>query len=160
MNNTNLINPITNEHAWKEPVYDDFVIRDEFINRTGIFISPMAYDYIYDIEFKESGLTPDEFISMYEAKHVGEIGELELKGTFKYLVTDDEVSCLGDFDDCHEPTIHEIVNSLSRTCTEVNQKWYEKISKTVNLCEQMKDDYERVLLELHDLQSKMIEKDN
>lgn len=42
-----------------EAVYDDFISRKEFINRTGIYISVMLYGLVYD-DFKESGLSVSE----------------------------------------------------------------------------------------------------
>lgn len=43
-----LIHPIT-DGAYKEEVYKDFVSREEFINRTGIFVTPEYFGYIYDM---------------------------------------------------------------------------------------------------------------
>ena len=37
-----LIHPIT-RGTYKEPVYKDFISREEFINQTGIFVSPDYY---------------------------------------------------------------------------------------------------------------------
>ena len=50
-----LIHPIE-ESAYKEKAYNDFVPREEFINRTGIFVSPDYFGYIYVVQFKESGV--------------------------------------------------------------------------------------------------------
>ena len=78
-NNNTLIHPVENEKSWKEPVYDGFVSREEFINRTGIFVTPEYFRYIYDSEWtdkaKKSGTTVDEFIDNYEDEHMGEVVE-------------------------------------------------------------------------------------
>ena len=87
----NLIHPIT-DSTYKEPVYKDFVSREEFINRTGIFVSPNYFDYIYDIEYKESGVSADEFIRDYEEKYSTCIQEIPLQGVLKYEVMDEEIS--------------------------------------------------------------------
>lgn len=108
-----LIHPIT-DGAYKEEVYEDFVSREEFINRTGIFVTPEHFGYIYDMVFKESGVSVDEFIRDYEEKYSTCIQEVPLSGTFKYEVMDEEISCVGEYDDCYEPNIWEIVNVLSR----------------------------------------------
>lgn len=60
-----LIHPITRS-TYKEPIYKDFVSREEFINQTGIFVSPDYYEYIYDIEYKKSGVSAEEFIRDYD----------------------------------------------------------------------------------------------
>lgn len=92
-----------------EAVYDDFISRKEFINRTGIYISIMLYGLVYD-DFKESGLSVSEYVETYEKNHP--IMEAEVKGTFKYDVTDELINGLGIYDDSHEPNIWEIVNAV------------------------------------------------
>lgn len=42
-----LIHPVAKD-AWKEPVHENFVSREEFINRTGIFVMVGYFDLIYD----------------------------------------------------------------------------------------------------------------
>ena len=113
-NNNILIHPVEvgNKKSWKEPVYDDFVSREEFINRTGIFVTPQYFSYIYDEweeKEKKSGTTVDEFIDNYEERCLG-LAEIPLQGTFKYIVMDDYISGIGDYED---PNIWEIVNCLA-----------------------------------------------
>lgn len=124
----NLIHPIT-DSAFKEPVYKDFVSREEFINRTGIFVSPDYFDYIYDVEYKESGVSADEFIQDYEEKYSTCIQEIPLQGTFKYEVMDEEVNCAGKYDEFHDPNIWEIINSLARNSKAEFVKRYDVIEK-------------------------------
>ena len=100
-----------------EPVYEDFISRKEFINRTGIYESTMNYAMVYD-EFKETGLSVDEFVDTYEENHP--IEEVKLHGTFKFEVTDDNVNGLGTYHDDHFPYIWEIVNMLDM---ELYHKW-------------------------------------
>ena len=126
---TPLIHPITGEFAWKEKVYDDFVSREEFINRTGIFVTPQYFDYIYNMEWKEakeSGKSLDEFIDNYEdGEFNGGVAEIPLHATFKYIVSDDYLSCIGEFkDEVYEPNIWEIINCLARSHEqEYESKW-------------------------------------
>ena len=80
-----LIEPITGEFAWKESVPEGFVPREEFINRTGIFVTPSQFEFIYDVDFKDSNMTIDEFISKFEENFSGEVMEVPLEGTFKYI---------------------------------------------------------------------------
>ena len=145
-NNNTLIHPVENEKSWKEPVYDDFVSREEFINRTGIFVTPEHFSYIYNSEWtdkaKKAGTTVDEFIDNYENEHMGEVVETPLQGTFKYLVIDDCVSCGGDYEDLYyEPNIWEIVNSLARE----SSYWKDSKRKAIETYQNALDDLNKNL---------------
>ena len=137
-----LIHPI-DASAYKEKTYNNFVSREEFINRTGIFVSPDYFEYIYDIEFKESGVSADEFIQDYEEKYSTCIQEIPLQGTFKYEVMDEEISCAGEYDEFYEPNIWEILNSLARSSKAEFEKKYDLIEKFDN---KYKDITKRMLL--------------
>ena len=66
-----------------EPVHDDFISRADFINKTGIFVSPEGFEIIYDT-FVDSGLSVDEFVSTYEDEYSVDVCEIPLNGVFKY----------------------------------------------------------------------------
>ena len=123
---TPLIHPIIGEYAWKEQIYDDFVSREEFINRTGIFVTSNQFSYIHNVDWKEakeSSVSMDDFINDYE-DNCGEVMEVPLHGTFKYLVSDDYLSCIGDYEDVYEPNVWEIINCLARShAQEYESKW-------------------------------------
>lgn len=122
-----LIHQINEEHTWKEHEYKDFVTREEFINRTGIFVTPSYFSYIYDIEWKEAketGISADDFIREYEENYSGDVVEVPLHGTFKYCISDDNLSCIGDYDTMYDPNIWEIINCLARThASESESRW-------------------------------------
>lgn len=107
-----LIKPYDKAYKPVEPTYTDFVSRPEFINRTGIFVSPSYYGMIYKA-FKESGVAVDEFVRDYEEKYSTCLIKVPLSGTLKYEVQDDDVSCIGVHTDMHDPNIWEILDSLS-----------------------------------------------
>lgn len=124
-----LIHPITEEYSLKEKTYDDFVSREEFINRTGIFVTPSHFSYIYDMEWKEAkekGISMDGFIDNYE-ENSGQVMEVPLHGTFKYCISDDILSCIGDYDDIYYPNIWEIINCLARTHASESESRQETI---------------------------------
>lgn len=127
-NNKDLIHPIT-RGTYKEPVYKDFVSREEFINQTGIFVSPDYFGYIYDIEYKKAGVSVEEFVRDYEEKYSTCIQEVPLQGVFKYEVMDEELNCAGEYDECYEPNIWEIVNTLVRSGKAEFEKRYDVVEK-------------------------------
>ncbi len=118
---TTLIRPYEEGYKTDEPIHNDFISRQEFINRTGIFVSPMYFDKIYD-DFKESKVSVDKFVWDYEKKYSTCIQEVPLLGIFKCEVQDDEVSCIGIYDSIHESNIWEIVDSLA---TAYYHKWLQ-----------------------------------
>lgn len=123
-----LIHPI-DKTAYKEAIHEDFVSREEFINQTGIFVSPEYFEYIYDIEFKESGVSAEEFVQDYEEKFSTCVQEIPLQGIFKYEVMDEDVNCVGEYDDCYEPNIWESVNALARNSKAEFDKRYDLIEQ-------------------------------
>lgn len=149
-----LIHPIIEENAWKEKVYDVFVSREEFINRTGIFVSSSHFAYIHDVEWKEakeSGITVDKFIDDFEDNNCGEIMEVPLHGSFKYLVMDDYLNCFADYNfdnGCtysgYEPNLWEIINNLAREIAQEHESKYKTIQE-----------YKEILKEAMNLLEKM-----
>lgn len=124
-----LIHPVEKEYGWKEPVHDDFVSREEFINRTGVFVTPEHFEYIYDMVFKEANVPSDEFVNDYVTKYSTCIQEVPLSGTFKYEVMDEDLSCMGVYDDVYEPNIWEIANSLAVSYASEHQLRWEAVEK-------------------------------
>lgn len=124
-----LIHPVDKEFDCKEPVHEDFVPREEFINRTGIFVTPEHFEYIYDMEFKKANVSANDFVNNYEDKYANCIQELPLNGIFKYEVMDEDLSCMGLYNDTCDPNIWEIVNSLAVSRNIENQSKYEFIEK-------------------------------
>ena len=47
--------------------YKDFISRKEFINSTGIYVSALFFESVYH-DYKESGLSVDDFVNTYETK--------------------------------------------------------------------------------------------
>lgn len=123
-----LIHPI-DKAAYKDIIHEDFVSREEFINQTGIFVSPEYFEYIYDMEFKKSGVSAEEFVQNYEEKFSTCVQEIPLHGTFKYEVMDEDVNCVGEYDECYEPNIWEIVNTLARNSKAQFDKRYDLIEQ-------------------------------
>ena len=95
-------------------------------------------------------MSVDEFVRDYEEKYSTCIIEAPLSGTLKYEVQDDDVSCIGIHDDFHDPSIWEILNSLSmaqygmwKSKDEITQKLLallKKVQKTneelISICNQ------------------------
>lgn len=135
MENKTLLRPLA-ETAKKELVeYEDFISRRDFINQTGIYITPDYFSMIYD-SFKESGVSVAEFVENYEEKYVCScIVEEELKGTLKYEVMDDYISCMYDYDSLHEPNTWEIIDCLARELAHERQKKEDIIERYKHVIE-------------------------
>ncbi|CUX56064.1 hypothetical protein BN3590_02182 [Clostridium sp. C105KSO15] len=125
----------------REPIYEDFISRVDFINQTGIFVTPSYFECIYD-DFKESGVSVDEFVGNYEEKYSTDVQETELKGTFKYETTDDAVSCLCLYD----PNIWEVVNNLA---VEHDRQWRSK--------DEIVEKYQTIIKELQDINARLMD---
>lgn len=129
----------------REPVYEDFVSRVDFINQTGIFVTPSYFECIYD-DFKESRVSVDEFVGNYEAKYSTDVQEIELKGTFKYETTDDTVSCLCLYDPLYDPNIWEVVNNLA---VEHDHQWRSK--------DEVIEEYKKIIKKLQDINVRLMD---
>lgn len=152
-----LIKKIRNEN-FDGVEYEDFVSREDFINRTGIFVTPDYFDRVYD-NFCEAGVSADEFIENYESKYATGIEEAEIHGKFKYEVDDCDITAIGSYDDgLYEPTIWDLMNNLAKRyeneCirgAEVYEMLEEVSERNVSIlkkCEQTNQSCEKVLLDL------------
>lgn len=119
--------------------YEDFVSREDFINRTGIFVTPEYFDYIYD-NFREAGVSADEFIDNYESKYATCIEEAEIHGKFKYEIDDCDITAIGSYDDdMYELTIWDLMNNLAKRY-ENERIWGSEVYKAFK---DLKEFYER-----------------
>lgn len=90
-----------------ERIYTDFVTREQFVNITGICVTPQYFDYIYKREWareKKSGITLDEFLNDYELNHSCQV--IEVSG-FRFICNDDIL-----LTDNPDDSIYDIVNNL------------------------------------------------
>ena len=94
-----------------ELVHKDFVSRQEFINRTGVYVTPLYFEIIYK-RFVDSGISVDEFIDNYEEKYSSCIEETLLSGTFKYEVEDTDISGMDSIEEDQTLNIWEIIDSI------------------------------------------------
>lgn len=137
-NNQELIGAYRMDVTYMEPEFANFVTRREFINRTGVFVSPEYFASIYE-DYKKSGVSLDEFLDHFEKYHF-EIVEVPMSGTFKYCVSDDTVSGCGMYkDEDHEANVLEALNSAvlsnyhsRKYADNVVEKYKDHIDKEVN----------------------------
>ena len=95
-----------------EPVHDDFISRADFINQTGIFVSPEFFEVIHDV-FVDSGLSVDEFVSTYEDEYSVDVCEIPLNGVFKYESIDLCSYAANDIrPEEEEPNLWEVMDSV------------------------------------------------
>ena len=150
MNNTTdtlLINP-TAEPA--DPTYPDFVSLPDFINRTGVFVSPCHFDLIYE-RFLESGVSVEKFIQDYEEKYADDVVSVPMSGTFKYELTDDQISCLGEFkDEDHSATVLEALYSALDLAEYRRKKYNNMLEERKKIEAEVAADISAVLDDLKD----------
>ena len=77
-----LIKKIRNEN-FDGVEYEDFVSREDFINRTVIFVTPDYFDRVYD-NLCEAGVSADEFIENYESKYASSACRKEYRDCHSY----------------------------------------------------------------------------
>lgn len=78
-------------NALEEKNTSDFLSRRDFVNAAGIYVTPEYFRTVYK-EWKDSGTTPEQFAANYKKNHLGEINEVPLTGSFRYMMQDLAVS--------------------------------------------------------------------
>ena len=129
---------------------EDFVSREEFIKRTGIFVTPEYFEYIYHKwvdETAKTGISVDDFVDDYEKNHIGQVAETKLNGTFKYLIMDESISCMHDDWDICDPDIWDIVNSLA--CDLAHER--EEKQKTINDATAIMDNMYKLMENMYEM---------
>ena len=137
-NNQELIGTYKMDATYMEPEFADFVTRREFINRTGVFVSPEYFPYIHE-DYKKAGVSLNEFLDHFE-KYNFEIVEVPMSGTFKYCVSDDNVSGCGIYkEENHEANVLEALNSAvlsnyhsRKYADNIVEKYKEHMDREVN----------------------------
>lgn len=144
-NTSLLINP-TAEPA--DPTYPDFVSLIDFINRTGVFVSPCHFDQVYK-RFKESGVSVNKFIQDYEARYADDVVSVPMSGTFKYEFTDDQISCLGEFkDEDYSATVLEALYSALDLAEYRRKKYQDMLEERKKIEDQTAENISAVLEDL------------
>lgn len=89
-----------------------FIERTQFIDRTGIFVSPIMYDMIKK-EFAEQSLSEEEFLKKWKADNENSIIELSIDDGIHCLFTDYDLTGLDRSDiNCEERLAVDIIDDL------------------------------------------------
>ena len=111
-----------------EPEYKDFISRVDFINRTGIYVSPEFFETIHDV-FVDSGVSVDEFVENYEENYSLYVFEIPLRGTFKYEYDDLGTCNQNDIiPDDVELNIWELVNYIVKNAYDSNMEFTNSLN--------------------------------
>ena len=103
----------TSCQPFSEPERKDFVTRHQFINQTGIYVTPIYFYTVYE-DFLRSGVTPEEFMRDYAEKYAPfPIEEIKLDGKFKYSMVDFDISGADRNPEDVYPNIWEILDTLA-----------------------------------------------
>lgn len=89
-----------------------FIERTQFIDRTGIFVSPIMYDMIKK-EFADQSLREEEFLKKWKADNENSIIELSIDDGIHCLFTDYDLTGLDRSDiNCEERLAVDIIDDL------------------------------------------------
>lgn len=89
-----------------------FIERTQFIDRTGIFVSPIMYDMIKK-EFADQKLSEEEFLKKWKADNENSIIELSIDDGIHCLFTDYDLTGLDRSDiNCEERLAVDIIDDL------------------------------------------------
>lgn len=98
----------------------DFWERRDFINVTGIFVTPDYFEQI-KAEFEASGKDVDHFARSYRKTHASEVKTV---GKITFLINDTLISCITR-NMAEPPTVYEILESF---CVE-REKYKKQIAQ-------------------------------
>lgn len=133
-----IIRPFTvlNESAKAEEDYG-FMTRTDFVNLTGIFVSPVSFWTIADDYNYQNDLSPVKFAEKWKVDNEAIFETIKLDGEITCLIDDDDITALGsDHDILSDRTAIDIINDLLVDGWEQRQKrdeLYAVIDKMNNL---------------------------
>lgn len=122
-----------------EKEYKGFVTRREFINRTGVFVSAVHFEIIYE-NFKESGVSSDEFVRDYIDTYSTCIIS-DKNNLVHFEINDDEVSAVGCYAnpvESDELNVLDLLYNLSESVEYYRDKLFEVRKQTKDLCNAIK----------------------
>lgn len=122
-----------------EKEYKGFVTRREFINRTGVFVSAVHFENIYE-KFKELSVSVDEFVRNYIDKYSDCIIS-DRNNLVHFEMNDDEVSAVGCYEnsvESDELNILDLLYNLSESVEYYRDKLFEVRKQAKDLCNAVK----------------------
>jgi hypothetical protein len=122
-----------------EKEYEGFVTRREFINRTGVFVSAVNFENIYE-KFKELSVSADEFVRDYIDKYSDFIIS-DRNNLVHFEINDDEVSAVGCYAnsvESDELNVLDLLYNLSESVEYYRDKLIEVRKQAKDLCNAVK----------------------
>lgn len=124
-----------------------FIERTQFIDRTGIFVSPIMYDMIKK-EYVDQKLSEEEFLKKWKADNENSIIELSIDDGIHCLFTDYDLTGLDRLEiNCEERRAVDIIDDLlvenwklqqeSEKMAEVLKKSQEAVKKATGAYQSM-----------------------
>lgn len=124
-----------NTCIFPEKEYKGFVTRREFINRTGVFVSAVHFEIIYE-KFKELRVSADEFVRDYIDKYSDCIIS-DKNNLVHFEINDDEVSAVGCYAnsvESDELNVLDLLYNMSESAEYYRTKLFEVRKQAKDLC--------------------------
>ncbi len=123
-----------------EKEYKGFVTRREFINRTGVFVSAVYFEIIYE-EFKGLSVSADEFVRDYIDKYSTCIIS-DRNNLVHFEINDDEVSAVGCYEnpvvESSRLSVLDLLFNMSESAEHYRNELFEVRIQAKNLCNTVK----------------------
>lgn len=114
-----------------------FMTRTDFINLTGVFVSPFSFWCVANDYNKQHDLSPEKFTEKWKEDNEAILETIKLDGEITCLIDDDDITAIGsDNDILSDRTAIDIINDLLVDDWEQRQKrdeLYAVIDKIYNL---------------------------
>ena len=124
-----------NTCIFPEKEYKGFVTRREFINRTGVFVSAVHFEIIYE-KFKELRVSADEFVRDYIDKYSDCIIS-DKNNLVHFEINDNEVSAVGCYAnsvESDELNVLDLLYNMSESAEYYRTKLFEVRKQAKDLC--------------------------
>lgn len=122
-----------------EKKYEGFVTRREFINRTGVFVSAVHFENLYE-EFNKLSVSAEEFVRDYIDKYSDCIIS-DRNNLVHFEINDDEVSAVGCYAnsvESDELNVLDLLYNMSESAEYYRTKLFEVRKQAKDLCNAVK----------------------
>lgn len=109
-----IVRPLTVDGISHNKEFDyGFMTRTDFINLTGIFVSPSYFRMIVDDYEEQQELSPECFALQWKSDNEYLFQTIELKGNITCPIDDEDITAIGtDHDIVEDRNVYDVINDL------------------------------------------------